>query len=450
MDHPRVLVIDDDEYTLEILDRALTMKEWDVVLEENGEDGLARYTASVFDVVLLDLAMPGMDGFEVLERMRAVNKEAIVIIMTGHGSTESVVKAMRAGAADYLNKPLDLDHLDIVLHKTLKNKRQGEELRLLRTQVEARGTFAGMVGVSAPMQRVYGLVQRLAASDATVLIQGETGTGKELVGQALHELGPRSKESFIAINCGALSESILESELFGHEKGAFTGAIKQKYGLIEQAQGGTLFLDEIDQMSPALQVKLLRALQEREVLRVGGAKPIAVDFRLVAATNADLRERMEQELFRADLFYRLSVVGVELPPLRERVGDIQLLGEYFLRRYGREKIVRILPEALARLRAHDWPGNVRELENAIEQASVLCQGDSIGVGDLPEHIVAVPSEVVSSFELPYKEARERFEKEYCEKLLVRAGGRVVEAARLAGMPRQSFYKKMQQHQITRP
>ena len=453
-DKVRVLAIDDDGQTLEILQRALSDQGYVVITADSGESGIALYAQKRFDLVLLDIRMPGMDGFEVLSQIGEYDDQATVIIMTGYGSIDSVVQAMKGGATDYLSKPLDLDHLEIVLQKAMKGRRQSEELSLLKTQLIHQGSFEGLVGVSQPMQRVYELIRRLADSDTTVLIQGETGTGKELVARGMHNLSSRRERGLMAINCGALPESILESELFGHERGAFTGAVKQKYGLIEQAEGGTLFLDEIEEMSSALQVKLLRAIQEREVLRVGGDRPIKVDFRLVAAANVDLRERMEEEAFRADLFYRLSVVTVDLPPLRERPGDIPLLAEHFVRlfaeRSGKE-IRGIAPEAMQVLQGYRWPGNVRELENAVEQAMVLSHGIRIEVGDLPKHL-EVPLQEVEEGEyplLPFRQAREAFEQRYFEEALARADGVVAEAARTAGMPRQYFYEKMKRYGISR-
>ena len=437
LDKSRLLVIDDSRQALEVLKRALSQQDFEVDTVDNGLQGLERYAAGKFDAVLLDLSMPEMDGFEVLDRLRTRNPEALVIIMTGYESTESVVRAMKAGAEDYLTKPLDLDHLEIVLEKALKSRRRDEELRLLKEQLMRHGSFEGLIGVSPAMRRVYGLIRRLAGSDTTVLIQGETGTGKELVTRAIHTLSPRQAKAFMPIHCGALSESVLESELFGHEKGAFTGADKQKYGLIEQAEGGTLFLDEIGTMSPALQVKLLRALQEREVLRVGGTTPIPVDFRLLAATRMDLREQMETGTLRADLFYRLSVVTVELSPLRERLGDVPLLVEHFLRVYAErnDQVFRAFtPEAMQVLQAYRWPGNVRELENAIEQAVVLGTGRSLGVADLPDPLMAVladPKET-ERCHLPLRDARQAFERRYLEEALRLADGVVAEAARRAG------------------
>ncbi|MFA6110544.1 MAG: sigma-54 dependent transcriptional regulator, partial [Candidatus Latescibacterota bacterium] len=371
---PLVLAVDDQQPVLRLLQQALADQGYEVRTAASGAEALEAYRSTPADVVLLDLHLPRMPGIEVLVQLRRLDAEATVIIMTGYGSVESAVSAMKAGAADYLVKPLDLGFLEVALERALARRRERGELSLLREQVLQHQAFEGMVGVSPPMQRLYDLVRRVAASDATVLIQGETGTGKELVARAIHRLGSRCSAGFVAANCGALPEGILESELFGHERGAFTGAVKLKYGLLEQAGGGTLFLDEIEAMSPALQVKLLRAVQEREVMRVGGDRAIPVDFRLLAATNADLRQRTSEGGFRPDLFYRLSVVTVDLPPLRSRVGDVALLAGHFLRRaaatHGRP-VQGLTLAALRTLEAYPWPGNVRELANVIEQAVVL-------------------------------------------------------------------------------
>jgi two-component system response regulator HydG/two-component system response regulator AtoC len=453
-DKTRVLAIDDDEGTLRLLERALTALGWEVATAMSGEAGLKRYAEEHFDLVLLDLVMPGLDGFAVLERLKKQDSQATVVIMTGHASIESVVRAMKGGAQDYVDKPLDLDYLKIALDKALASRRQSQELNLLREQLEHQGSFEGMVGVSPAMQQVYERVRRLAPGDTTVLIQGETGTGKELVAKAIHHLSHRREKSFMPINCGALPENILESELFGHEKGAFTGAVKQKYGLIEQAEGGTLFLDEVEAMSPAMQVKLLRALQERQVLRVGGDRPIAVDFRLVAATGADLRGLMEREEFRPDLYYRLRVALVELPPLRQRGEDVILLAQHFARLYGQQSgrgAAHFTSEALMLLRSHPWPGNVRELENVVEQAVVLSSDGQLCPGDLPEYLrTAAPSnERPEFFDLPLRQARQHFERRYLEWVLERASGQVAEAARLAGLTRQHFYEKMKRCGLSR-
>ncbi|MEW6750091.1 MAG: sigma-54 dependent transcriptional regulator [Candidatus Latescibacterota bacterium] len=448
----RILVVDDDQAIQRLLRRVLAERGFTVEVAGDGAAALLAYQETVPDAVLLDLRLPGMEGMEVLERLRAHDPEATVVIMTGFGSVESVVQAMKAGAADYLTKPLDVDHLELVINKALEGRRQRRELSLLRGQLVQHSSFEAMVGVSQPMQEVYRLIRRLAAGTSTVLIQGETGTGKELAARAIHNLGPRRHSGFMAISCGALPETILESELFGHERGAFTGATRMKYGLIEQAGGGTLFLDEVEAMSPALQVKLLRALQEREVLRVGGERPVPVDFRLLAAANVDLRKHMDQDRFRSDLFYRLSVVTLTLPPLRERRTDIPLLAEHFLRRHeerGGRQVRGFSPEALQLLEGYGWPGNVRELANAVEQALVLCQGEWITPADLPEHLrtVEVPASAADILRLPLRQARDAFEREYLEEALARAQGVVSQAARLAGIPRQYFYEKMKRHDI---
>jgi DNA-binding NtrC family response regulator len=452
LDKPRVLVIDDERRMLDILRQALSGLGFEVATAEDGQKGIALYSESAFDLVLLDLWMSELDGMEVMRRIRAQRADAMVVVMTGYASIESAVQAMKAGAADYLTKPLDFDHLEIVLRRALEGRRQTEKLRLLEDQVAHQGSFEGLVGVSPEMQQVYDLIRRLADSDATALVQGETGTGKELVARAIHNRSRRRAGRFMPINCGALPENILESELFGHEKGAFTGAIRQKHGLIEQADGGTLFLDEMETMGPALQVKLLRAIQEREVLRVGGDRAIPVDFRLIAATNADLRERMAQGTFRTDLFYRLSVVVVDLPPLRTRRGDVPLLANHFAvvcaAKMGRPA-PEISSEAMMVLKAYAWPGNVRELENAIEQAVLLSRGETITIQDLPQHVVASVSEGGDLYDIPLREARERFERQYLEVVLSRAGGRVTEAARRAGIHRRHFYEKMKQCGISR-
>ena len=444
-DRPRILVIDDEQDLLHFMERALSGMGY--------EAGIARFGEGGFDLALVDLQMPDLNGIEVIRQMRAQDGDAVAIIITGYGSIESAVEAVKAGAVDYLTKPVDLDHLEIVVGRALEGKRQAEKLQMLEEQVARQGSFEGLVGVSPEMQGVYRLIRQVANSEVTVLIQGETGTGKEGVARAIHSRSRR--KGFVPINCGALPETILESELFGHEEGAFTGAVKRKYGLIEQAGGGTLFLDEIEEMSPALQVKLLRAIQEREVLRVGGDQPIPVDFRLIAAAGEDLRGQMEAGAFRADLFYRLSVMVIDLPPLKARRGDIPLLAGHFVAMYAArngQPTPEISPEAMMLLTPYAWPGNVRELENAIEQAILLSEGQTISMEHLPEHVIAAPvsdGRGADFCDLPLREARERFERGYLEEMLARAGGNVAEAARRAGINRQYFYEKMRRCRVSR-
>ena len=412
LDKPKILVIDDEPRMLDILKQALSNLGFGVTTAEDGSRGIAYFSEQTFDLVLLDIWMSEMDGIEVMRRIKAQRPDAMVIVMTGYASIESAVQAMKAGAVDYLTKPLDFDHLEIVLTRVLESRRKTEKLHLLEDQVAHQGSFEGLVGVSPEMQRIYDLIRRLADSEATVLVQGETGTGKELVARAIHRRSRRRAGQFMPINCGALPENLLESELFGHEKGAFTGAINQKRGLIEQASEGTLFLDEIAEMSPPLQVKMLRTIQEREVLRVGGNQPIQVDFRLVAATNADLRERMEEGTFRSDLYYRLSVVVVDLPPLRTRRGDIPLLASHFAAACAEKSgPPGISSEAMMLLKVYAWPGNVRELKNVIEQAVLLRRGETITIEDLPKHIIVSVSEGGDLYDVSLREARERFERQ---------------------------------------
>ncbi|MCZ6634254.1 MAG: sigma-54 dependent transcriptional regulator [bacterium] len=454
VDKPRILTIDDDLSLLRFLKQALSEFGVEALGTQSGREGIALYGEENVDLVLVDYMMPEMNGIEVLQQLKEKDPNAVVLLMTGNASIESAVEAMKLGAVDYLTKPLDVDHLEIVIQKTLRHQRQAEKLRLLEDQVIRQGSFEGLVGVSAEMHRVYKLIDRVAESEATVLIQGETGTGKELVAKALHRRSGRVGGRFVPINCGALAESILESELFGHEKGAFTGAIRTKKGLIEQADGGTLFLDEIEDMSPGLQVKLLRAIQEREVLPVGSDQTIRVDFRLVAASNKNLRSLMDGGTFRSDLFYRLSVANLQLPPLKSRREDIPLLANHFLALYGKtgkQQISEIASEAMMLLQAYAWPGNVRELENVVQQAVLLTDGPAIVPGDLPPQLVAVEADgaSVAWYDMPLKDAQDKLERLYLEEMLKRAGGRVAEAAKLAGVNRRSFYSKMSRYDITR-
>ena len=453
-DTPRVLIVDDERKVLGFLDRALTCLDLGVTAVETGREAVSSYAQCPTDLVLVDLHLEDMDGIEVVRQIREHDGDAAVIMMTGYGSVGTAVDAMKAGAADYLTKPLDMDHLEIVLNRVLQGRRQARELELFRSQLERQASFEGLLGVSAPMRRVYELIRRVAGSDVSIVIQGETGTGKELVAKAIHSLSERREAAYTPISCGALPESLLESELFGHERGAFTNAFKQKLGLIEQANQGTLFLDEIDEMSPGIQVKLLRAIQEREVLRVGGDRPIPVDFRLLAATNVDLRQRMEQGGFRADLFYRMSGMVLELPPLRVRKNDIPLLAGHFAARCAERSGSRtkeISPDVMMALASYHWPGNVRELENVIEQATLMCQGDTVELGDLPDIVVETSTAGGGPdlHGLPLRDARGRFERQYLVDVLRRAEGQVTEAARMAGINRQHFYQKMKTYGITR-
>ncbi|MBX3157708.1 MAG: sigma-54-dependent Fis family transcriptional regulator [Deltaproteobacteria bacterium] len=385
----RILVVDDEVNARTALAELLRDEGFDVETAADAFKALGKYESFTPHVVVTDLKMPGMDGIELVKKIRGGEDPAAVVVMTAFGAVSSAVDAMRAGAADYLTKPLNFDELLVVLDKVFENQELRREARQLRLRVRDRVAPNNIVGVAPPMQRVFEVVDQVAPSKATVLITGESGTGKELVANAIHQRSPRANGPFVKLHCAALAESLLESELFGHEKGSFTGAMARKDGRFQIASGGTLFLDEIGEISPAIQVKLLRFLQEHEFERVGGTQTIRVDVRVIAATNRNLTEEVAKGRFREDLYYRLNVVAIEMPPLRDRRTDIPALAKFFVDRYAKENgktIEAIAPETLQVLQAYDWPGNVRELENAIERAVVLSKGTSIEARELPSHI----------------------------------------------------------------
>ncbi|MDQ3365693.1 MAG: sigma-54 dependent transcriptional regulator [Myxococcota bacterium] len=385
----RILVVDDEVNARTALAELLRDEGYDVETAADAFKALGKYESFSPHVVVTDLKMPGMDGIELVKKIRSSEDPAAVVVMTAFGAVSSAVDAMRAGAAEYLTKPLNFDELLVVLDKVFEQQELRRETRQLRLRVRDRVAPGNIVGSSPPMQRVFEVVDQVAPSRATVLITGESGTGKELVANALHQRSPRTSGPFIKLHCAALAESLLESELFGHEKGSFTGALARKDGRFQLADRGTLFLDEIGEISPAIQVKLLRFLQEHEFERVGGNQTIHVDVRVIAATNKNLQEEVAKGKFREDLFYRLNVVGLEMPPLRDRRSDIPALAKFFLDRYAKENakpIEGFLPETMERLAGYDWPGNVRELENAIERAVVLCTTPSIEPRHLPASI----------------------------------------------------------------
>jgi DNA-binding NtrC family response regulator len=385
----RILVVDDEVNARTALAELLRDEGYDVETAADAFKALGKYESFSPHVVVTDLKMPGMDGIDLVKKIRASEDPAAVVVMTAFGAVASAVDAMRAGAAEYLTKPLNFDELLVVLDKVFEQQELRRETRQLRARVRDRVAPNNIVGVSPPMQRVFEVVDQVAPSRATVLITGESGTGKELVANALHQRSTRANGPFVKLHCAALAESLLESELFGHEKGSFTGAMARKDGRFQIADGGTLFLDEIGEISPAIQVKLLRFLQEHEFERVGGNQTIRVDVRVIAATNRDLVDMVAKGKFREDLFYRLNVVGLEMPPLRDRRTDIPALAKFFLDRFTKENtkpIEGFTPEALERLTAYDWPGNVRELENAIERAVVLCNTSHIEARQLPASV----------------------------------------------------------------
>jgi two-component system NtrC family response regulator len=383
-----VLIVDDEKNYPLILSAVLADEGFETLTANSGQEALQILASSDVDLILTDMKMPTMDGIELLEKIKERDPDIPVIMMTAHGTVEKAVEAMQKGAYTYILKPFDNDRLVLYTNKALAMFRVVKENRLLRTAVAGQYSFGNIIGKSKKMLEVYEIIQKVAPATATVLIEGESGTGKELVAKSIHFNSPRRNNPFIAVNCSALAESLLESELFGHEKGAFTGAAAMKKGRFELADGGTLFLDEIGELTPGLQVKLLRVLQEKVFERVGGIKPITVNIRLITATNKSLRKEIQEGRFREDLFYRLNVVPIVLPQLRERLEDIRLLVDHFVDKYRNERVNRpavthLEPEVERLFYDYSWPGNVRELENVIERAMVMCPGDTIRVEDLP-------------------------------------------------------------------
>jgi len=450
-----ILIIDDEPNINMYIERFLVQQGYSVFTAGTGNDGLHITNENSVNLAIIDLNLPDINGIEVLSELKKIDRDLPVILMTGQASIETAVVAVKAGAFDYLTKPIDLMHLDLLLTRALEGAEQKKELQILKKQFLNKGSFAGLIGVSVKMQEVYSTIQQIAASSASALILGETGTGKEMVAQAIHSLSPRAKSKLIPVNCGALAENLLESELFGHERGAFTGAIRTRIGLIEQAQNGTLFLDEIDSMSQALQVKLLRAIQEREIVRVGSEKVIPVDFRLITATNADLESKMKAGLFRSDLYYRLGVVTINLPPLRNRRSDIPLLVDHFMTLYSEmhhKRLAELSPEAIMLLKAYEWNGNVRELQNVVEQIVLQTSSEQIKASDLPEKINQAGSiyEPTIMNQLTYKKARDQFERNYFSSLLRQHSFNITSTAKSADISRRHLYNKLQQLDIDLP
>jgi two-component system response regulator HydG len=461
----RVLVVDDEPTLLRALEALLRRKGYDVTALESPIAATQKLAQEDFDVALLDVKMPQLSGLELLHAVKHRRPEVEVIMMTGHATVETALAAVKAGAYDYLTKPFeDIELVARAVAKAAERKALFDRNRQLETQLRERsGTESeGLVGNSGGIREVTRMIEAVAYSSATVLVTGESGTGKELVARALHARSPRRSHSFVALNCGALTETLLESELFGHVKGAFTGAQRDQKGLFDAADGGTIFLDEIGDIPPPTQVRLLRVLQEGEIKRVGSAEAIRVDVRVIAATHRDLPKLVKGGKFREDLFYRLNVINVPLPPLRERVEDIPLLAHHFLRRYTErlgKKVRAVAPEAIDLCSGYRWPGNVRELENAIERAVVLCRGDTIVPADLPPAVtgrtaplvreVPATGEEATWLSLSYAAAKEqalrRFEKGYVDALMKACDNNISAAARKAGMDRSNFKRVLRKY-----
>jgi DNA-binding NtrC family response regulator len=397
-DTPHLLFVDDEPALRALMAERLVDHGFDVVEAESGERALELLHQFAFDVVITDLRMPGMDGTQVIEAARQRYPGIIAIVITGYGTVKDAVEAIKRGASDFITKPFQFDELSHVLQKALEQRRLTSENAYLRSQLEERYQFGGILGRSRPMQSLFQLLETVARANSTILITGETGTGKEVVARAVHHNSPRRAHRFVALNCSAIPETLLEAELFGHVRGAFTGAVGARQGRFEQAHKGTLFLDEVGTMSAALQMKLLRALQEREFERVGDNQTIKVDVRVIAATNSELAKMVSDGAFREDLYYRLNVINVQLPPLRDRREDIPVLVKHFLQRFGAGVEMHVAQGAMRSLMAYSWPGNVRQLENAIERAVALCGGrPEIEVSDLPPELYSPPTVATRPF-----------------------------------------------------
>jgi DNA-binding NtrC family response regulator len=447
MPKDRILIVDDEANARTALAELLRDEGYAVETAADGFKALPKLEELAPDVVVTDLKMPGLNGLELMQKLRERDPEAVVIVMTAFGAVDSAVQAMKQGAADYLTKPVNVDELSLVLKRELERKRLRAEAGQLRERLSERRRISNIIGASAPMQQVFDTVLQIAPSRASVLITGESGTGKELIAAAIHEHSPRAKGPFVKLHCAALAESLLESELFGHERGAFTGAVGRREGRFEQADGGTIFLDEIGEISPATQVKLLRFLQEHEFERVGGNSTVKVDVRIVAATNRNLLQRVKDGHFREDLYYRLNVVSIEMPALRQRPSDIALLASHFLRKFVQENgksIDGFTDEALAQLAAYDWPGNVRELENAIERAVVVCKKGRIGVEDLTAAILAAKPRTDGVPVIPGATMAE-LERYAILKTLEHTGGSTSRAAELLGVSPRTIQYRLQEY-----
>ncbi len=434
-----ILVIDDEEIMREILETLLTREGYDVRLASTGAEGLELAKALPFDAAIVDVMMPGMDGVQTLDELKKVDEELPVLMITAFASVENAIAAMKRGAFDYITKPFKNDEVLVVLRNAVERRRLVAENTALRQNLQAQyHKFSGIIGRSSRMKQVFDLIIQAAPSRSTILITGESGTGKELVARAIHANSSRSDRAFVTVNSGNLPPDLLESTLFGHVKGAFTGAVYPKKGLCDMADKGSIFFDEIGNIPLETQAKLLRVIQEREFMRLGGMETIKVDVRIIAATNCDLKQMMEDGRFREDLYYRLHVISIYLPPLRERKEDIPLLAQHFLEKYGQENNrpgLELTPDALDLMMEYDWPGNVRELENVIERAVVLTSGPRIGADLIPDHVRKSPSFQIPQFVVPpegisFKDVITDFEKRLIESTLEAAGGVQKRAAEL--------------------
>jgi DNA-binding NtrC family response regulator len=444
MDKTRILVVDDEANARTALAEMLKDEGYAAETAADGFKALGKLAEFAPHVLLTDLKMPGMDGLELLRKARDLDESIVVIVMTAFGAVDTAVAAMREGASDYLTKPLNMNELLLVLQREIERQRLRGEAGRLRAQLEERYSFENIIGSAPVMQEIFKTVAQVSSSRASVLITGESGTGKELIAAAIHQRSPRARGPFVKLHCAALAETLLESELFGHERGSFTGAVARRDGRFFQAHKGTLFLDEVGEISPAIQVKLLRFLQEHEFERVGGNETVRVDVRIIAATNRDLKNDVASGRFREDLYYRLNVINLEMPPLRDRPSDIPLLSAHFLRKYAAENgrhLEGFTDEALERLGGYRWPGNVRELENTIERAVVLSKGLLISAAELPPHIVPSRTEAIR---IPGS-TLEEIENHAIKKTLEAVGGSTSRAAEMLGISVRKIQYKLHEY-----
>jgi DNA-binding NtrC family response regulator len=453
--------MENSAHILIVDDQINTCKSLQAILKKSGhisdytlrpEEALKMIRDGHYDLVISDIRMPGMDGMQLLEELKKLQPSLVVIMITGYATIKSAVEAIQKGAYDYLPKPFTPDEVRVIIERAVEHSRLEGENVLLRRHLQAHRPFENILGNSPALQRVLDLIEKVADTDSSILLTGETGTGKELAARAIHDRSRRRDKLFLPLNCGSLAEGVLESELFGHVKGAFTGAVATRKGLIEAADGGTLFLDEISETAPSFQVKLLRVLQDGEFMRVGDPHSLRVNIRIIAATNRDLERALEGRQFRQDLYYRLKGIAIHLPPLRERLEDIPILAYHFLAKYrGDRKAERIDPQALKALQSHKWPGNVRELEHVIEYALSMASGEIIRVNDLPGEIVEPAADRVSSPEswvkAPFSKAKEEFEKIYFTQILRESNWNISEASRKAQMFRQNLQQKIRKYGI---
>jgi DNA-binding NtrC family response regulator len=450
----KILIVDDEKSLLDLLSRVFTKEGYQVQTTTSAQRAMEIIEKEDLDLLIADIRLPEMSGMEILKRCREIRPDVPVIMITAYGNMKQAIEALKMGALDYIIKPFDIEELKITVAKGMEKRRLEQENLLLKREIRERYSFENMIGKSRAMQEIFALIEKIASTDSTVLITGESGTGKEMAARAIHVLSRRSDRPFVSINCAALPENLLESELFGHVKGAFTGAVSDKKGMFEVAQHGTLFLDEVGEMSPWTQVKLLRALQERKIRRVGGTEEIPVDVRIIAATNQDLKKRIEEGKFREELYYRLNVISFEMPPLRRRVEDIPLLVNHFLQKYCQQmgkKMKRISPEAMSLLEMYNWPGNVRELENVIERVVAIEDRETITPASLPPEITQPArkeeTQVIFNPGFNLMDYLDDIAKRYVRQAMMAANWNMRQAASLLGISYRSIRYLMDKYRI---